>query len=301
MATNLPIRPVGSVCATKSLYNHSASPRHDKWSEFKDPIEEEQRIKALGQAYAVAHRFSRVEPEDGDPSWPTHSIEVKSPRLQKIMLEVLAGYPNWNPDATPFTFFPPFKPIVHRWDKILEAVKKHEQDPSVASELRLLRSEFAPLLAGRLSALKHAKNTGLVSFHTLWLTFAPGVPVLASEGQSACARRLVSMVLVSPVKPHTPYWVITVETLDWNGSACGFVSTEHRIDQFHGEILATKLELCPLDLAPDSHVIRSALLARGRRFESLRGFHVVNCSGKKFVIEVIDKEERIRPKPVGSF
>lgn len=49
---------VGSRCEIKRLYNHSLqdSGRSSKWSEFADPIKEEQRLKALGQSFAIVHR-----------------------------------------------------------------------------------------------------------------------------------------------------------------------------------------------------------------------------------------------------
>jgi hypothetical protein len=114
------IELVGSVCDIKSLYNHSLSPHHDRWSEFKDQIAEEERIKALGRSFAAVflHCFSQARTKEGEIAWQTHSIEVESPRLQQIFSSIFQDYPNWNPDATPYTFFPPFKPIVHRWDRI---------------------------------------------------------------------------------------------------------------------------------------------------------------------------------------
>jgi hypothetical protein len=83
-------------------------------SESKDPIAEEERIKALGESFTIVYHLSKIEFETEEIARLTHSIEIKSPELQKILRDIFHDYPYWNPDHTPYTSFPPLKPIVNR-------------------------------------------------------------------------------------------------------------------------------------------------------------------------------------------
>src|SRR5205085_1221574 len=60
-----------------------------------------------------------------------------------------------------------------------------------------------------------------------------------------------------------------------------------------GPKLVTKLDVFPLDLAENPKEIRDRLLGRGQRFGSLRGFHVMNCTGKKYI--AVNGTELVKP------
>lgn len=293
---------IGSKCAIKSLYNHSADtrPRHTKWSEFKDLISEEQRLKEIGQSYAIVHRFSRYEIGEGEYAWKTLSIEIQSMRLRAILDKIFYDYPDWNPDGSPYTFSPPFKPFVHRWDKILESFKQ-EKDKSTKEEIQLLRQALEPLLSSHFFALKQAKSTGVISFNNLWLILAPSDLMLSCEKENICVSRLRRVKFVD----HEPsYWEVTLDQSDWNGSYCGFASTSSQIYEFAEPKLAIRLNVHPLEFARHQKDIRHILLARGKKFASLRGFHVMTCIGKKYTIEE-DKmgrqKEVIKPVSIHVF
>jgi hypothetical protein len=82
--------------------------------ESKDPIAEEERIKALGESFAIVYHLSKIESETEEITRPTHFIEIKSPELQKILRDIFHDNPYWNPDHTPYTSFPPLNHIVNR-------------------------------------------------------------------------------------------------------------------------------------------------------------------------------------------
>jgi hypothetical protein len=272
----------GIRCETMALYNHSPdSPaRNAKWSEFQDLSAEEKRIKELGKAFVVIHRRSKVE-KDGNETWITHSIEAQSPRLKVLLDVVFADYPHWYPDATPYAVAPPFKPFVHRWDSILELGK--QQDSKAADELQLLRSELEQPIASHLSALERVKKTGTVSFEALWLILAPGCLMVSNENGNTCVSSLVKVDFM-PARDGCPaYWVLKLARLNWNGSYSGFEGDVERIYEYNDSILGTKLNIYPIEFAPDRREIEEKLLARGRKFESLRGFHIKTCTGKKYV------------------
>ena len=114
---------IGAKIEVNSLFNHDPQSRHAHWSEFENTTDEEQRVKNLGKDFAVVHRFSKVEKEDGEYAWVTDSIEARSPHLRKTLDRIFCDYPSWYPDAKPYTVSPPFKPYLYRWDRILASLR----------------------------------------------------------------------------------------------------------------------------------------------------------------------------------
>jgi len=284
---------IGSICAVKNLYNHSTSsgPGTARWSEIQDPILEERRLKELGQSHVIVRRFSRHLPENGNDGWTTHSIEVKGPRLKATFDKIFNGYPNWYPDSNPYTFFPPFKPLVHRWDEVIREYES-EKNEEAKMELHIFRKEVEPLLTTHISALKEAILTGVLSFETLRLVLAPGGLMISNGQANICLSKLAAAKLVhpsdddydhAPANRKKPYWSLALGEFDWNGSTSGFSITRTKIHKFDEPKLITRLDVYPFAFTPDRQRVRETLLARGRKFESLRGFHVRTCRGKKLV------------------
>lgn len=254
--------PTGSQIEVKRLYNHSIFGIDDcnKWSEFADPLEEERRCKESGQPFAIVHRLSRKGGDEKGYYWETHSIEVQCPRLKEFLESVFKDYPDWYPDGTPYTFFPPFKPFVHRWDKFLEA-SRQRLNVSEETEIAFLYGEMKRLLEPRLSDLEQIKATGVASFESLWLVFAPGDHMVTNETGNLCVSKLRKVKFVEADMYTPAYWKVTLDRVDWNGSYCGFAKKVVRVYKF-----------------------AEPQFARGKKFAALRGNHVKNCVGKKYVI-----------------
>lgn len=142
----------GMLCETKSLYNHSSNygTTHVPWSEFENPTAEEQRILGLGKLFAVIHRYSRVQHDETEVAWVTHSIEARSPRLRKVLDQIFSGYLGWYPDDSPYSVASPFKPYVHRWEDISRLSNRRIRPPrksfnsSAASSSRSSDSILTP-------------------------------------------------------------------------------------------------------------------------------------------------------------
>ena len=293
------------ICGIRNLYNHSVdrNPRFAKWSEFQDLILEEKHLKERGLAYPLIQRFSKAVAPDGEVSWGTHSIEIQSPRLKAIFDKVFVGYPEWYPDAAPYTFFPPFKPLVHRWDVILEAFNAVE-DEGTKEEIALALQALVPLIATHLSAINKARETLVVSHEQLWLLLAPGSIMVSSEQGSTCALRLLNVSYTpANVNCGTPaVWDLLLGQYDWNGSYCGLRGVSKRIVEYKEDTLVTKFDVYPLEFAPGKDKIEQELLARGQKWAELRGMHVKHCVGKKYVKVVgPDGCPREIAKPVSSF
>ncbi|RTE76413.1 hypothetical protein BHE90_009099 [Fusarium euwallaceae] len=283
---------IGSLCETKSLYNHSSNPStaHAQWSEFENPTAEEQRVLGLGNPFAVIHRHSRISQDETTVAWATYSIEARSPRLRKVLDQIFSDYHEWYPDDSPYAVHPPFTPYVHRWEDMTTALES--EDPTTKGELELLRRELGPLLQQHLDALKKARDTGVISFDLLWLILAPGCLMLSQEGGKTCISRLRDVELVPPsnIIPKQ-HWRLSLSQIDWNGSYTGTKTTTKKIFEYNGSMSVIKLGVYPLEFEQKHQAIREAMLARGRKFEQLRGFQVATCTGKKYTFRENRYEE----------
>ncbi|OTA69212.1 P-loop containing nucleoside triphosphate hydrolase protein [Hypoxylon sp. EC38] len=317
--------PAGSRCAVGKLYRHTKS---SSWSVVQDPVLHEKQVSELGQSYAIVHRFSLEQLAGGKQprhAWTTHSVAVHSIALQNALTQIFQGYPDWAPPGKPYTFLPPYKPLLHRWEKIntFNAV-----DETTKQEMRILREELKPLVEVELNVLEKAKSSGVVSFDKLWLIFAPGDFVVANIDGSTCICELQSapkLIKVDPRKRNRAfrhsmddeddeedddedkddsqksYWLILFSQVDWDGSRCGRKIGQRRILEFNGMKAVTDLDIYPLSFSINQHE-KDLALTRGRKFESLRGFHVMDCEGAKFIekitpfgVEYIPEPEKVPP------
>ncbi|KAI1416418.1 P-loop containing nucleoside triphosphate hydrolase protein [Hypoxylon sp. FL1857] len=298
--------PAGSKCAVGKLYRHTKS---SSWSVVQDPVLHGKQVSELGQSYAIVHRYSmeQLEGEQSRHAWTTHSVVAQSKGLQMGLTQIFQGYPEWAPADNPFTFLPPYKPLIHRWEKIntFEAI-----DETTKKEMHILREELKPLIEVELHFLEEAKSTGAVSFDMLSLIFAPGDLLVTNIQGSTCICKLLSAPkLVGPTRKkrrrhfglgmdddddddddvendrEKRYWHITFSQIDWDGSCCGPKITQKRIYEFGGMKAVKGLDVYPLSFSINQQE-RDLALARGRKFESLRGFHVKECIGAK----IIEKE-----------
>jgi len=273
---------VGTKCQAMSLYDHDpdSNAKNAKWSEFEDPAAEENRVKELGKAFVIIHRRSKVA-KDGNETWITHSIEAQSEKLRILLSAIFSDYPGWYPDSAPFAVRPPFKPYVHRWDTIVQLSER--QHSGVAKELQLLRQELEQPIASHLAALEKVKNTETISFEALWLILAPGCLVVSNEDGHTCVSSLLKVEFVPAEPPCPAFWSLKLVRVNWNGSFSGLESSAEQISQYKDPIKVSNLPIYPIEFAPNRGEIEEQLLARGRKFESLRGFHIKSCTGKKYV------------------
>lgn len=185
--------PIGSIRAVKNLYNHSTSRFRNStnWSEIKDPVLEERRIKELGQSHFIVRRYSKHNTDEDEYTWAIFSIEIKSPTLQSFLDKIFHEYPNLYADDSPYTFFPPYSPLLHRWEAIQDAIKK-ESDNSLREELHMFNEELEPLLTNHISSLAELKRTSLVTFDQLWLVLAPGEFAVSNVGGNICLFKIVA-------------------------------------------------------------------------------------------------------------
>lgn len=183
-------------------------------------------------------------------------------------------------------------------DAFAEAQKG--DDRRLKDEIAHLRGVLEPLLANHLSAMNKARETLVVSFEQLWFFLAPGSIMVSSEQGSACALMLLH-VDFTPRAPMSPgFWTLLLGQYDWNGKYCGLRRVEKIIPDFKDDTLVTKFDVYPLEYAPDKEEIELQLVARGEKWAQLRGMHIKNVVGKKYVLVEVGGCMREVAKPVST-
>ena len=313
-------------CQTKVFYNHAGSHGvYPRWSEFPDPLEDERRLKEVGKAFAIIQRQSKFGGVGGGGGsdvdvWRTASIEAQSPRLRCVLDTIFHDYPSWNTGTnTPYQVASPFQPFVHRWSAFnLEIDRQNGLGPDhekTVNELQLLRNEVQPLVEGNLSVLDKTKKDGTIAFGDLWLILNPGCLVMVHDDErggrgGGPLDRSTCGVLQLLEATHIPHMIgirkapparyeLTLVAVDWDGNQCGVSARTKTIEDWGGQLMSiNKLDAYPIEFADPSgwKEMERRLIARGRKFEALRGFHVksIRDDGRKYVA----KGSTIKERPV---
>ncbi|KAM0421225.1 hypothetical protein ACHAPT_010945 [Fusarium lateritium] len=203
--------------------------------------------------------------------------------MRALLQTALANYQDLDLEVANWTFSPPFMPIVHRWDKLCSLC-----EDSATEEATELIEFLRPILAPQVDSLANTRKTGTIKFGDLWQIFAPHEFAVTGFYDVEAVCRVAKYELVEPPDPmNPPYWTVELEYLDWNGHRCGYATTTVVINWFAGYRRVALLPAYPLSFHSDAPGMRQQITARGRVFESLRGYHFRACSGTKVAGRVI--------------
>ncbi|OCL09532.1 P-loop containing nucleoside triphosphate hydrolase protein [Glonium stellatum] len=268
----------------RKLYRHDCiyGSCQSRWSEFGVIDEEQEDLTKKIVQIPIVHRHTFDEKH-----WITSSFTIQSGAIKNLLTKALEKYQDLDMELENWMFEPPYRPIVHRWDRLKE-LQANATDPTSKQAADTLMEFLAPILASSVDALSQTRRTGKVSFEAVWQIFPPGELVMTKfyGVETICRvikyeRQEINMV---------PLWVITTEYLDWTGESCGYATTKTTIRCFQGFRRVTALPVYPLSFNDAAVEIKSKMIERGRKFERLRGYHFLTCSGKKVLLEL--PEER---------
>jgi len=270
------------------LYKHvchynSCPPR---WSKF--PANEEEQVDLAKNVTQdpIVHRHEYV-----DKAWVTKSFTIHDKAMQKLLNKVLANYHDLDMALEEWTFKPPYRALVHRWDtlKDLQAAAVGEEKAAADPLVEFL----TPILAPSVNSLFQTKLTGKISFENVWQVFQPGEHVMTKFYGTEVVCRVLKYERIET--NCALYWKITFEYVDWNGESCGYATTSTKIGYFGGFRRVTALPVYPLSFEEDAPQIKERMIARGRKFEELRGYHFLTCDGKKVLLEEPEERPVISP------
>lgn len=158
--------------------------------------------------------------------------------MRDILSKALEAHPDLDVDLKKWTFARPFEPIVHRWNRLiaLQAVTTESPDKVDFDDLMAF---LTPTVSPYIKSLSEIKDTGKVSFNSVWQIFPPDELVVTSDsGEQAIGR-------VGEHKEGYKGLTLSIETVHWNGLRCGFQMTDVAIE-FHGLSRVTALLVYPL-------------------------------------------------------
>jgi hypothetical protein len=203
----------------------------------------------------IVHRHTRISGK-----WVTQSFTVQCSVMRGILGEALEKYQDLDMDVEDWTFKPPYRALVHRWDRLKE-IQAALTDEAKTEAAKTLMEFLTPVLAGSVESLSMTRNTGKVEFDNVWQIFPPGALAVTSlYGVKKLCRvtRYQQMQM-----PHGFYWLIMLEYVHRNGQSCGYSSTSKSIMRSAGLKPVHSLSVYALDFDDVAQAKKAEMLKRG--------------------------------------
>ncbi|MBE3049110.1 hypothetical protein IMZ48_42740, partial [Candidatus Bathyarchaeota archaeon] len=274
--------------STAELFLHKCQGHEcGRWSAQPTPKEDEKALRKSVAADSIVHNRIRRNHE-----WTTALFTIQDPTMRAHLLSALADYQDLDLEIEKWNFKPPFERLVHRWESV--SAIPESAGPSKVEAITHLIEFLRPVLAPSLDRVAETAQSGMVTFDRIWHIFPPGQLVLTTFYglEAACRITKCKEGHIGDMK----VWNVSMEYVDWNGNSCGYAPTTATIQGFQKTRRVTSLPVYPLSFHPEKSAVEARLLARGRHFESLRGYQFQSCVGTKIMLEGVSEE-----RPVSLF
>lgn len=153
-----------------------------------------------------------------------------------------------------------------------------DYDEETKSHLSLLNDVLYGELKDVIAATEDYIKNKVVTYEHIWAIFQPGCIVYAKRFGKPVAVRLVDGQFIQHPK-FGPCYQVKCDMVDWDGLKFGYDVSPHFIMPFEGTTPITELECFPLSYYPEEEIIKERLIARGRKFEMLAGYHYKSYRG----------------------
>ena len=259
----------GMIADVKNLYQSKPDNRgKTTWvDKYPDDLEEAAE-NAQTARYALLIRFAKCY--DGRKKLQINSIVVQSPLLKTALGKVLKDYPGITTSLDRLTFTAPFQPFVHRWTNLVQALAT-EQDSETHAHLELFHKTLEEELRDDLKARDDFILNGVITYSTLWMIFEPGTVVFAVKNGQNCAAKCTNGNYIQ--NNCGIYYGVHCQIVDWDGEKFGLGNESLKIWEFEGTMKITKLSVFPINYHPHLPKVECELIARGKLFEELSGYH----------------------------
>lgn len=260
----------------------SMQPCPPRWSEFPTVSKEESHLQQQAEKLPILHRLHVV-----GSAWDTHDFVIHDPDMWEVLSRVLQDYQDLDMELDGWKFRPPFRPLVHRWVDLINFPTAAPEGPLRTAAAALV--EFlTPIVAHSVSSFAQTMETGKVPYKDVWQVFPPQTLVVTKFlGVDTVCRVLR---YDETFEDQSPCWCIDLEHVNWNGERTGYASTTVKVMHFRGQKHITDLPLFPMSFLADEEKTRASLIGRGRKFERLRGYHLMLCQGNKVLF---DRKRRV--------
>ncbi|KAF4453067.1 hypothetical protein F53441_4298 [Fusarium austroafricanum] len=269
---------VGLVTESKDLYAKFDKDGNRSWTDkYPDDLEEAAENEET-QKYAVIIRKRKPQEADSNKPLDIDSIVVQSPYLKRVLGKVFKDYPGIVTNVSRLKFMSNFACFVHRWDQFTAAKDDPEYDDITREHVALLHKIMREELGEIIQLREDYFKNRAVAFEHVWTLFPPGCTVWGSIKGKPAAVRFESGYLTKTPCGGLAY-MLNCKGLDWDGRSMGWTDVTLGINDFPGTVPFSQLCCYPLQYHPNPEAARSLLLERGRKFESLAGYHYKAYSG----------------------
>ncbi|KAH8600167.1 ATPase [Bisporella sp. PMI_857] len=267
----------GSISSAKNLYWWKSDSDKD-WAwvgkypeDAPDAAENEETAK-----YALIIRYKKSW--DSRKKFKAESIIIQSPWLKKALDRyVLMDYPGITCELSRLEFESPFKPFVHRWAELLKFIKRMDIDQTTKEHTTLLHDVLKREIGDNIKAFEDYFVQQVITFNHLWMLYQPGGLVVSDNDGQQAVFELQSLEYASD--GEVLRLRLRCECVDWSGKYFGRRTVNINLDEFHGTKKIESLSTFPLRFHKSKNSITTELIERGRKFESLCGYHYKAYSG----------------------
>ncbi|OAL30586.1 hypothetical protein AYO20_08673 [Fonsecaea nubica] len=262
----------GSINEAKALYSKKDQDGKDQWvtEEPVDVVEAAENEETAKFAFLVRKQKSY----DSRKKYDIHSIIVQSPWLKKSLGVILEDYPGITTNLDRLVFRAPFHPFVHRWDKLTSLLEEDNFEEDIARDhLKLFRDTLFEELENAIAAKIDLVKNEVVTFEYLWTIFEPQTLVYSMSDGKECVFKLNSSSRVTDSRRGLELLQLDVWSVDWDGDKFGQHVTYLSNYEFPGTTPITSLQAYPLKFHPEKEQLMLRLVARGKLFERLAGYH----------------------------
>ena len=265
----------GMITDVKNLYQSKPDNRgRTTWVDTYPDDLEEAAENAETAKYALLIRNNKCY--DGRKKLQIDSVVVQSPLLKDVLGTVLKNYPGITTTLDRLTFKAPFQPFIHRWKNLLDALEA-EEDPETKAHLELFHRIIEAELRDDLKARDDFILNGVITYETMWMIFEPGTIVFSAKDGQHCAAKFNSGCYQEDRCGKR--YALGCQIIDWDGEHFGLGNTSFNVWDFEGTKKITKLSAYPLVYHPSLARVKDELVARGKVFEELSGYHYKNYQG----------------------
>lgn len=265
----------GMITDVKNLYRSKPdNSGKTTWVETYPDDLEEAAENAETAKYALLIRNSKCY--DGRKKLQIDSVIVQSPLLKNVLGTVLKNYPGITTTLDRLTFKAPFQPFIHRWKSLLDALST-EKDPETKAHLELFHRIIEAELRDDLKVRDDFILNGVTTYDTIWMIFEPGTVVFSVKDGQNCAAKFNSGTYKQTRCGNC--YSLGCQIVDWDGENFGLGNAQFSVWEWEGTRKITKLSAYPLEYHTSLNRVREELMARGKLFQELSGYHYKNYQG----------------------
>ncbi|KAF2875800.1 P-loop containing nucleoside triphosphate hydrolase protein [Massariosphaeria phaeospora] len=203
-----------------------------------------------------------------------HSIVIQSPLLKDLLARVLKNYPGVTVGLNRLEFQGKFEPLIHRWTELQEAISMlgdaTEEDRKTKDHAGTLQDILIKEFKNLIDNSQDMKSKRVMTYEHLWTLFQPGSVVFARQDGQETAMTLVETKYGQDGNGQPCFW-LTCRYVDWDGTRFGSNKLNLSIALYTGTRNITQLRVFPLEYHHDAQALRTRLIERGAKAESLAG------------------------------